>query len=469
MKPTETRPTVLESPVRLLVKLSLPVMGEELVNLLVGWTDWWLAGRFLAGDAPKAAMGLMAYAMWLLPSLFAAIAIGATAICARETGAGNTATARHAGNQSLVMGLVFALVATALVWFGAERFVALSGLQGESAQLAVRYLRIVAPALPFIMVEQVAAAILRGMGDTYSGFVAKTSVNVVDIVVSAGLVAGWGPFPKLGWDGLAIGSACGHTVGGTILLAMLLRGRSGMRITRGDLAPDVSLMRRILRVGVPGGVDALSVIFCHLAYASVINRLGTPSAAAHGLGLQIEAMSYLPGSAFQAAATTMAGQYLGARDVARVRRAVGWSCACAMLVMIVAGTVLFLFGHPIAVFFNGMRSDATTTLAGKLLKIVALSCPFLAVLMVLTGALRGVGDTRWPLLITLTGLLGVRLPLAIVLAWSAAEGPWLSDHGVPLWGLGVTGAWIAMVIDVVLRGMAVSWRFIRGDWHKTVV
>lgn len=460
---------VLDSPVRLLMRLALPVMGEELVNLLVGWTDWWLTGRFLAGDSPKAAMGLMSYAMWLLPSLFAAVAIGATAICARETGAGEIAAARKAGNQALALGAAFSLVATLLVLLGAGTFVTISGLTGESANLATRYLRIVAPALPFIMIEQVAAAILRGMGDTYTGFLAKTSVNVVDIFFSTVLVTGWGPFPNLGFEGLAIGSTLGHIVGGTILLVMLARGRSGMKVNRQELWPDATMMRRILRIGVPGGVDALSIIFCHLAYASVINRLGTQASAAHGLGLQIEALSYLPGSAFQAAATTMTGQYLGAKDTSRARRSVAWACAGAMVVMITAGIVFATVGEQLAMIFNGMRSDGTTQLVGRLLKIVALASPFHALLMVLSGALRGAGDTRWPLAITLVGLLGVRLPLAVFLACDANTAPWLAAVGITPLGFGVAGAWTAMVTDVAIRSLSLAWRFVRGDWHKTTV
>jgi putative MATE family efflux protein len=242
-----------------------------------------------------------------------------------------------------------------------------------------------------------------------------------------------------------------------------------MRISRQELLPDTAMMRRIVRIGIPGGVDALSIIFCHLAYASVINRLGTQASAAHGLGLQIEAMSYLPGSAFQAAATTMTGQYLGAKDASRARRSVAWACAGAVVVMIAAGIVFATFGEQLAMIFNGMRSDNTTQLVGRLLKIVSLSTPFLAVLMVISGALRGAGDTRWPLAITLVGLLGIRLPLAVILACDPNSAPWLASLGITPFGFGVAGAWSAMVTDVIIRSLWVTWRFIRGDWHKTKV
>src|SRR4051812_18870495 len=104
--------------------LALPVMAEELANLMVGYTDWWLAGRFLPGDSPKAAMSLVAYALWLLPTLFSAVAIGSQAITARFVGAGDRPAASRATNQALLLGGAFAAAGVVIVWLGAGSFVA---------------------------------------------------------------------------------------------------------------------------------------------------------------------------------------------------------------------------------------------------------------------------------------------------------------------------------------------------------
>src|SRR5207248_7783578 len=138
--------------------------------------------------------------------------------------------------------------------------------------------------------------------------------------------------------------ACGHTVGGSIILYRLLRGSGGWRlnekvgIERANglwrlWRPDSSAIRRILRIGIPGGLDVWAVLACHLTYAAIINSLGTLAQAAHGLGLQIEAMSYLPGSAFGVAAATLAGQSLGAADSRRAVRSVLLCGASAVVIM----------------------------------------------------------------------------------------------------------------------------------------
>src|SRR5262245_50036114 len=195
-----------------MLALALPVLAEESLNLLVGYTDWILTGRYLPGDEPKAAMGLMSYFLWLLPSLFSFVGIGALAVVARLVGAGERRQAAHVARQSLFLGCVVALCGMALIAVGGRAFVAGMQLRGEAAELAIRYMRIVTPALPLMMVEYVGSACLRGSGDTLTGMFARIVLNVVNFAVSITLVLGLGPFPQLGWDGLAIGVACGHSI-----------------------------------------------------------------------------------------------------------------------------------------------------------------------------------------------------------------------------------------------------------------
>jgi len=448
---------------RPLLRLAGPVFVEELLNMLVGYTNWWLAGHFLEGTAPRAAMGLIAYCLWLLPSLFAAFAIGAIALTSRFVGAGDWKSARHVTAQAVLGGTLAALLATALVALLAPSFVRGMQLEAEAADLALRYLWIVVPIIPLLMVEQVGIACLRGAGDTVTGLGIKVLVNIINTTLSAGLLLGLGPLPKLGWEGLAVGAAAGHGLAGLIVLILLLRGRAGLKLRWREMRPDWPLQRRLLRIGIPGGVDVLAVIACHLVYVSIINRLGTLAAAAHGLGVQIEALAYSPGSAFQVAAATMTGQWLGAKQPAQAMRSALMALGLGGSFMCAVGALFFFYGGPIAGVFSGDAQDPTARLAGQLLPIVALGMPCFAVLSILSGALRGAGDTRVPLIVTFIGLIGVRIPGAAWLAWEQIDLPWL---GITIagWDLGVQGAWIAMVSDVLLRSILIGLRFIGGQW-----
>jgi Na+-driven multidrug efflux pump len=128
--------------------------------------------------------------------------------------------------------------------------------------------------------------------------------------------------------------------------------------------------------------------------------------------------------------------------------------------------VLFLFrGEWLTSFFLGAGAHQTQALAVPLLQIVAISQPSLALSMVLSGALRGAGDTRWPLTFTFIGFVGLRIPLAYLLAWDEVSLPLL---GVTLqgYGLGVIGAWYAMVTDVIVRSLLILTRFLHGGWKR---
>ncbi|HMP79152.1 MAG TPA: MATE family efflux transporter [Pirellulaceae bacterium] len=452
---------------RSLFRLALPALAEETLLLLVSWTDWWLAGRYLANDDTKAAMGLMSYLMWLIPCAFAFISIGALALIARFVGARDWIQARRIANQAVGLGLITAVIMTvAMIWLSRPLVEAMQ-LRDLAAQLAGDYLLIIVWVVPLIMFEQVGAACLRGAGDTVTGFAAKSIVVVVNLIVSIVLVTGWGWFPQLGWTGLALGTAIGHGLGGLIILLVLLRGRAGLKLHPREWAITWKESKRILTIGIPGGLDIMTLLGSQLVFLSLVNSLGVAAAAAHGLAIQIEACAYLPGGAFQIAAATLAGQFLGAGAPQRATRAVLTTMLVGGTLICGAGFVMYWGGERIAEFFSGQTADATTEMAGKLLRIVAWAMPALSIVMVLGGALRGAGDTRLSLLVTVIGLFVVRLPLAVLFCFEG-EIVRLGNWGLEGFGWGVAGAWLAMFADLHMRAGLLLFRFVQGGWRKSI-
>ncbi len=301
------------------MRLVWPVLIEQVLVMLVGFSDTILAGHYLT-PAHLAAMTVIQYALWMFTNLFAIVSIGAVAMTARFVGAGDWPAANRVTNQSFVLGAVMArgFLTCGLLW--SNHLAGALLLEGESAALATRYLRFIVPMLPLMMLESVGIGCLRGAGDMVTGLVTMVLVNVINITVAWSLLAGVGPLPEMGWDSLPIGAACGHAAGGLIPFALLLAGRFGLRVRLSLLWPDLDLMRRILRIGLPGGIDVLSMVGCQLAFIAIINTLGTDEVAAHGVAIRIESLAYLPGYAFQVAAATLVGQYLGADDHRHRRR-----------------------------------------------------------------------------------------------------------------------------------------------------
>jgi putative MATE family efflux protein len=451
-----------------LVRLALPVLAGHLLDMLVGFTDTWLTGNYLATERHLAAINLVAYLLWFMVSLFSLVSIGTTALVARFIGAGDWRLARHTANQALFLGTLVCAAPIALVAVTGRPLVASLGLEDQAATLAVRYLWIVLPAVPAIMLEQVGVAALRGAGDTMTGMLAMIVTNAVDMFASYALVRGLGPIPALGWDGLAIGTTIGYYAGGLIIITRLIRGRAGLKIELHLLRPVGSLIRRLLRISLPGGIDILAMIGCHLLFLRIINALGNLPAAAHGIAIKIESLSFMPGAAFQIAAATMVGQFLGARQSDRATHTIYVACATVGAIMCSIGAAIYLSADWLGLQFVSSNQAHIGHQAGALVRIVCLAQPALAILMVLTGAMRGAGDTRWPLAFTFVGFVMVRIPLALLLAWSEVTLPW-SGASVELVGLGVRGAWYAMVIDVYIRCAMAIGRFLHGGWKKIEV
>ncbi len=453
---------------RPMLRLTIPVLIEQVLHTLVGFTDLWLTGNFLPGEAYVAAMTLMIYALWFVGNVFGVVAFGAGAMIARFVGARNYDMANRVMNQSLLTGLVWALLLMAAALPFAGLFPIWMGLTGTAAEAATRYLTIELCVLPAVMVERVAIACLRGAGDTVSGLATMAIVNVLNMAFSYSLCTGLGPLPELGWTGIAIGTAIGHCCGAAILLALLAVGRAGLRLNAQALQPDFALIRRILRIGIPGGIDVILVNICQLIFLRIVLSLGDAAAAAHGVAIQVEALGYMPGGAFQVSAATMAGQYIGARDLARARYSVIQTCLAAATVMLLSGVIFYVAATPLASVFLGGSNEEVIPLAAQLLRIVAFAMVPLAIVLVLVGALRGAGDTRWPLILNLLGVVFFRVPVAYYLTRSALYLPLLgwTIHGA---NLGVQGAWYAMVLDIIVRCVLLILRFRHDAWQRIEV
>jgi len=443
------------------------VLLEQFLALTVGFTDKWLAGNLFAEAEPLAAVGLVAYCLAFLPVPFAIPAVAATALVARAVGAGDGPAARRAAAQALLVGMAIVAGAAVLLVLGGGTLLGWFGLPAGSTALAGRYLAIVLPVLPAIMLIHVGMAALRGAGAMVAGLVGMTVVNLVNAGASFALATGYGGLPRLGWEGLAWGTAAGY-LAGAICVAALLAKRLAPR--GADWRPDPEMLRRIVRVGLPAGGDALANAACHLAFLSIVNRLGDVAAAAHSVAVTIESLAFLPGTAFQVAAATLAGQFLGAQDERRARGSV-WLAAVACLLFMTCAAAGFLWSaDPLAAWFTGGPGSQpeVASLTARLVRIVAFAQPPLALLMVLSGGLRGGGATRPPLVVNFLGLLVIRLPLAILLAWPdvTLPGGLGTLRGA---GWGAVGAWAAMAADLTARGLAMLVIFSRIRWSRVAV
>lgn len=441
---------------RSMLMLALPALGEQMLNTLVGLVDTYLAGRISV--AATAAIGLAAYISWLVSLLVMLVGTGTTALVARNVGAGTADEANRLANQSLTLSLVLGLFQIVLIYTIAPWVAAAQNMTGETYTVAVDYLRIdVIGYLP-MSITLVGCAALRGAGDMRTPMLLFAVINGVNVVASYSLVYGVGPIPSLGVNGIVIGTVIARTTGGLLIAWLLLRGQSGLRVRLGWMRVHAQRMWRILRIGLPAGADGAAMWVGHFCFLMIIARLKPEVLsevyyAAHIVGIRVEALTYLPAMAWSAAAATMVGQALGAKDERRARRSGHEAVLQCGLLSVGIATFYFTCAEWI---FQVMHKEPMVWAAGvQPFRILAVLQPLLVVAIVYIGALRGAGDTRFPLIITLFGTLVIRLSLAYT-------------FGVVL-ELGLLGAWMGMFADMIWRSLLAAWRYRTGRWAQVRV
>jgi putative MATE family efflux protein len=455
---------------RLVLTLAWPALAQHLLVLTVTLSDRLLAGRFQDLDAEnqlasQAAQTTANYLAWFITSYTVLVSVGSTALVAHFIGGRDRAGAVRVTHQSLLLALILGLAGSIAGLVGLPYLVRALQLHGAAADFAESYLFPLFLLLVFQVIESAGIACLVGAGDTRTGLWVLGGVAVLNLPLAWLFFYGLGPLPRLGFTGIALGTAVSHTLGGLIVVMVLLRGRAGLYLRFGQLRPDADLLRRLLRISIPMAADSLSVGVAQLWFVSIVNGLSVAASGAHGIALGWEALGYLSGAAFGTAAITLVGQNLGAGRPDQAARS-GWTAfglGCG--IMSLMGVVFFALAEPMFLLFCPDPGQRPIVEEGvPVLRLIAFAMPPLASSIVFTSALRGAGDTRVPVLFTWCGFFLIRIPLAYLLTRDQLD---LGELGtLPGAGLGLLGAWLAMFADLVVRGLFFLARFAGGRWQS---
>ncbi|MBC8107994.1 MAG: MATE family efflux transporter [Anaerolineae bacterium] len=456
---------------RLLLLLAWPVLAEHVLHMMVGINDTYLANHVVSISpamsgaevaaarsqmaAAAAAVGTVSYILWLIGLLTGAISAGSTAIIARATGARHRRLANSICGQSMSAGVICGIALSAIMYFFAKPIAISTGLTGQGFEFALMYFRMLSFAVPFLVIMFIANACLRGAGDTLTPATTFVVVDIVNIVFSWGLTYGMFGLPNWGFKGIAAGTVIAYCAGGVIQVIMLLRGRGGLRLYMHRLAPHWHNLKRILRIGIPGGAGDLIQWIVNFAMLVVVNKMDTTlvSSAAHNNTVKIESMSYLTGFAFATAAATMVGQSLGMRDPRRAMRSAYLSYAIGGGLMTLFGILFITLGKHPAMWLSSdpVLIDLTT----RCLFVTGFCQIGFAAAMIFGGALRGAGDTLVVMMLNLSSIVGIRLVGVLLVAW--------------YFKLGLLAMWTVLSVELIIRGALIYGRFLNGGWKKVEV
>lgn len=407
--------------------LAWPVIAENFLETLLGIVDTWLVAQLAISALALAGVGAAVQVMQFLLSALSALSIGASVLVAQSVGARDFLRANDLARQSLVWSALVSIPLALVGLWAAGPVIGLFGMQPAAAEIGVGYMQVTMGTVVVLIGLFIGGGVLRGAGDSRTPLIVTVIANLINIPLTWALIFGRLGLPELGAVGSAWASFIARAIAFVLLLIALWRGRNGIRIGgSGMWRPRPAVARSVLAIGLPAALEQILASGAFFALTVVVGQLGTAMLAANRIAINALALAFLPGFGFAIAATALVGQSVGARNIrdgeAATRIAAGW----ALIWMSGFGLLLFVFAPQVLRAFTG---DAAVIQPGiDALRVMAFSMPPLAILFVTAGGLRGMGNTRIPLLIfggglwAITGLAALAVNAiggGLITVWSA--------------------------------------------------
>lgn len=415
--------------------------------------DTAMVGRVPDGDVALTGMGYATQLVFLLMVAMIGLTIGTVAFLARAHGAGHVERVQHILHQSsqltILLGLFVALAGNLF----AGPLIDLLGADAPSAEAGLAYLRPLLLGTAFNYLNILYAAALRGVGNTRLAFAVALFMNLLNVVLNYGLILGNYGLPALGLTGAAIGTVVSQALAAGLMFLLLRRGAvPGVTLSARPAAIDWGLARDLNRIGWPAAADMVVLNAAFIAIIGMIARIDQAAVAAHGVGIRIQALAFVPGMSISQATSAMVGNALGAGSVTAAKAVVRSSLVLCTLVM--SGLALAIVGlaEPIVGLFGIERGSAVFDYSVQWLRILGYGMPVVGVYVAFIGMLRGAGETMVGLRINTWVTLALQIPASYVLGFSL--------------GLSAWGVWAAFPATFIVKA-GWAWRVYRsGRWAK---
>lgn len=430
------RPTVL--------RLAAPAVAMIACNFSFNLIDTIWVGRLL-GPAALAAVSTAGFYVWVALSLGEMVEIGLTAVAARRHGEGDAERAARSSAAAIVFAVLLGFLVAVAGLLVADTMLRLMAVPPDVAALGHEYLATWLLGCPLVFGFFAMEATFRAAGDTRTPFLVLAGSVGISILLDPLLIAGVGPFPRLGVEGAALASVMVRGGGFLIGLVIALRRRL-LRFS----APDWRAVPTVVRIGMPLALAGVLLSMIYMWLTRFTSRFGTPALAALGIGHKMEGLGFIAISGFSLAASALVGQNLGARQEGRARAAVRLTVIyCLMVTVTTALAFLVIPGRLVALF----TSDPDVIQDGVLyLRVIAFAQIGQSFELILEGALAGAGYTFWPQIVSTT-LTSLRIPLA---AWWSGL-------------FGLLGIWIALSATAIARGVAMILFWTSGRWRTAKI
>ena len=414
-------------------RLIIPLIIEQFLSVMVGMADIMMVSA--AGETAVSSVALVDLINVLIINVFSALATGGAVVCAQSIGAQELDRANRAANQLMYIVTAAALVIMGLVLLLHRWLLGLLFGQVEPAVMegAVTYFIISAWSYPFIALYNGCAALLRAMGNSRASMYVSALMNVLNVIGNAVLVYGF----HMGVAGVALPSLFSRAVAAAVMLALLHSGRGLVRIhglLRFRFEPPT--MAKILRIGIPNGLENSFFQLGRVVLVSLISTFGTAQTAANAVANNIDNFGVIPGQALGLALITVVGQCVGAQEWEQVRfytkKLVKFTYLCTWGL-----NAVLLLGLPLILSLYSLTPETHWYAAVLIWIHNGCAMLFWPLAFTMPNALRAAGDVRVPMAVSIVSMVTVRVGGSYLLGLH--------------FGLGAIGVWIAMVGDWIVR------------------
>lgn len=388
-----------------ILRYALPVAATGILGQLFNASDIAIVGNFAEGDtvAAVAAVGANGPVIGLLLNIFIGIALGANVVIANAIGRGDSNTVSRAVHTSIVAAVLGGIIVGLLGQLVAEPVLSMLQVPEDVFPLALKYMRIYLLGLPVIFLYNFEAAIFRSAGDTKTPLIALALSGVLNVILNLFFVI----VLNKTVDGVAIATVLANVVSSVVLLRRLLRSELFIHVEFKNLRIDWKILWRILKIGVPAGIQGAVFSLSNIVVQSAINSLGKVTMAASSAAFNVEIMAYYILNSFGQACTTFVGQNYGAGQIDRCRKALKLCLIESVIATACAVCIALLSGKYLIALFN---NDPEVIRLGMVrLKFIFMSYIFSTIYDCMSGYMRGFGISLTPALLTIFGVCGTRI------------------------------------------------------------
>ena len=385
-----------------MLRFTVPLMLSSILQLLFNAADVVVVGKF-AGDDALAAVGCTGSLINLLTNLFMGLSVGANVMAARHYGAKQEDELKKSVHTSMVLSLLGGMILTVVGVLFTEGILGLMKTPDEVLPLAALYLRIYFCGMIPNMVYNFGSAILRAVGDTRRPMYFLTLAGVVNVILNLIFVICF----HMGVSGVAIATVISQTISAVLVVICLMKEKGAIKLILKELKIDKKELIAVLRIGIPAGMQGCIFSLSNVVIQKSVNGFGKITVSGNSAAMNLEGFVYVSMNAFHQATLSFMSQNYGAGRYDRLKKILVSGLLCVTAVGLTLGNVEFFLGRTLLGIYSSSESVID---AGVVRLSIICTSYFLCGLMdVMVGALRGIGYSFIPMIVSLCGVCGIRL------------------------------------------------------------